>query len=31
MAQYRQPIGFEPLDGALATSRKFDKYVASLA
>ena len=31
MAEYRQPIGFEPLDGELATSRKFANYVASLA
>ena len=31
MAEYRQPIGFEPLDRELATSRKFADYVASLA
>lgn len=31
MAEYRQPIGFEPLDKELATSRKFANYVASLA
>jgi uncharacterized phage-associated protein len=31
MADYRQPIGFEPLDKELATSRKFANYVASLA
>jgi uncharacterized phage-associated protein len=31
MAEYRRPIGFEPLDGELATSRKFANYVASLA
>jgi uncharacterized phage-associated protein len=31
MAAYRQPIGFEPLDKELSTSRRFAKYVASLA
>jgi len=31
MAEYRHPIGFEPLDLELATSRKFANYVASLA
>lgn len=31
MAEYRHPLGFEPLDKALSTSRKFANYVASLA
>ena len=31
MAEYRHPIGFEPLDRMLSTSRKFANYVASLA
>jgi len=31
MADYRHPIGFEPFDQELATSRKFANYVASLA
>jgi uncharacterized phage-associated protein len=31
MAEYRRAIGFEPLDGSLARSRKFADYVASLA
>ena len=31
MAEYRQPLGFEPMDKALSTSRKFADYVASLA
>jgi uncharacterized phage-associated protein len=31
MAEYRQPIGSEPLDAQLSASRKFEKFVASLA
>jgi uncharacterized phage-associated protein len=31
MAEYRRAIGFEPLDGLLARSRKLAEYVASLA
>jgi uncharacterized phage-associated protein len=31
MAEYRRAIGFEPLDGLLARSRKLAYYVASLA
>jgi uncharacterized phage-associated protein len=31
MAEYRHPIGFEPFDRELSTSRKFANYVASLA
>jgi len=31
MAEYRHSLGFEPLDKALSTSRKFANYVASLA
>lgn len=31
MAQYRAAIGFEPLDQALLSSRKFAEYVAALA
>jgi len=30
-AAYRQPVGSEPLDKELSTSRRFAKYVASLA
>jgi uncharacterized phage-associated protein len=31
MAEYRHPLGFEPLDKVLATSRKFANYVTKLA
>ena len=31
MAEYRHPLGVEPMDKALAGSRKFANYVASLA
>jgi uncharacterized phage-associated protein len=31
MAEYRQPLGAEPLDELLAASRKFEKFVGSLA
>jgi uncharacterized phage-associated protein len=31
MAEYRRAIGFEPLDGLLARSKKLADYVASLA
>jgi len=31
MAEYRHPLGFEPFDKTLSTSRKFANYVASLA
>ena len=31
MAEYRRPLGFEPFDKVLSTSRKFANYVASLA
>ena len=31
MAEYRRAIGFDPLDSALAHSKKFADYVASLA
>jgi uncharacterized phage-associated protein len=31
MAEYRRPIGVEPLDGSLASSKKFAAYVASVA
>jgi uncharacterized phage-associated protein len=30
MAEYRRAIGFEPLDGSLARSKKFVEYVAAL-
>jgi uncharacterized phage-associated protein len=31
MAEYRRAIGFEPLDNALARSKKFADYIATLA
>ena len=31
MAEYRRPLGVEPFDKVLSTSRKFANYVASLA